>query len=54
VDLAKRKEENRALGEKLKDAEQKAQIAKNEVKNAHIPIFIKCTYKEAGNYTGIA
>jgi hypothetical protein len=32
-ELNKLKEENKALGEKLKEAEQKAQVAKNEVEN---------------------
>jgi hypothetical protein len=36
--LAKVKEENVALGEKLKGSEQKAQMAKNKVKNRHNPI----------------
>jgi hypothetical protein len=41
VDLANANEENGALGEKLKEAEEKAQMLNNEVKNTHIPIFIK-------------
>jgi hypothetical protein len=38
--LAKLKEENEALGEKLREAEEKAQMAKNAVKN----IAIKFTH----------
>jgi hypothetical protein len=41
VDLAKDKEENGALVEKLKEAEQ---MAMNEVYNTHIEILIK--YRE--------